>query len=177
MRKFFFLSLVLLMLGLFPLLIAQEKSTKKENNASQELAPINDKLLIWMVGEWEGWFDGPLGKTKEWSSCKLVLDDQFLFVNSRSERPGMTHKGLAYLTVEPKSHEILGFWYDNFRAISQGKGRRENDKLYMKWSGAIGDSIRVTEKIDDNKFIITVKIIAPDGNIKVYKGEMTRIKK
>jgi hypothetical protein len=42
-------------------------------------------------------------------------------------------------------------------------------------SGQRASSIRITEKVSDNKLIITEKYALPDGSITEDKGEMTRV--
>ena len=49
--------------------------------------------------------------------------------------------------------------------------------MKWEWSGSgQGSSVRITEKVSDDKFIITEKYTMPDGSIMVDKAEMTRRK-
>jgi hypothetical protein len=88
-----------------------------------------------------------------------------------------TFKSLEIHTIDPKTGECIGYLFDSLRCIAKGRGKREGNKEIMEWewSGAgQGTSIRITEKANDDKLIITEKYTLPDGSIMEDKGEMTR---
>jgi hypothetical protein len=88
-----------------------------------------------------------------------------------------TFKSLEIHTIDPKTGEYIGYLFDSLRCIAKGRGKREGNKEIMEWewSGAgQGTSIRITEKANDDKLIITEKYTLPDGSIMEDKGEMTR---
>lgn len=139
--------------------------------------PLDDDMIKWMVGEWVGWSESPMGKTKEWMSCQIGLDGQFLLMSGKSEAGGMVYKGMGVMTINPKTGEHVGLWIDNMRGMYKGKGKREGNKTIMEWVGTMGKSTRITEKINEDKFAVTVKAPGPDGKMATMKAEYTRIKK
>jgi len=63
--------------------------------------------------------------------------------------------------------------------IAKGAGKREGNKEIIEWEWSAsgqGTSIRITEKVSDDKFITTEKYTMPDGNVWEDKREMTRMK-
>jgi hypothetical protein len=88
-----------------------------------------------------------------------------------------TFKSLEIHTIDPKTGEIIGYLFDSLRCIAKGRGKRQGNKEIMEWewSGSgQGTSIRITEKVSDNKLIITEKYTLPDGSTMEDRGEMTR---
>ena len=127
-----------------------------------------------MVGEWEGWADSPMGKSKDWLKYELGLDGQFLFIQTRSESPAGMYKGMGAITLNPQSGNVVGHWIDNFRGRYEGAGKRDGDKLVMEWDGTMGKSTRITERISKDKFRVMVKQAGPDGKMMEFSGEYTR---
>lgn len=173
MRKSFFSLLVLIMFVGFTALpyavLGQETPAPPK--------PLDDDMIKWMVGEWEGWSESPMGKTKEWMSCQIGLDGQFMLMSGKSEAQGQVYKGMGCLTIDPKTGELVGLWIDNWRGMYKGKGKREGNKTIMEWVGTMGKSTRITEKINEDKFVETVKLPGPDGKMTTMKAEYTRVKK
>jgi hypothetical protein len=146
---------------------------------AQEMGPpkaLDDDFFNWMVGEWEGWSEGPMGKTTDWLKYELGLDGQFLFMQATSEAPGMAYRGMGAVTLNPETGEIVGNWIDNFRGMYQGVGKRDGNKLIIEWDGKMGKSTRTTEKLGDNKFRVVAKSVGPDGSTMESKAEFTRKK-
>jgi hypothetical protein len=86
-------------------------------------------------------------------------------------------ESLEIYTIDPKTGEIIGYLFDSLRCIAKGTGKREGNKEIMNWVWSVqgqGESIRITEKISDDKFITTEKYTMPDGSIMEDKVEMTR---
>ena len=164
--------------------------------------PINDDWSKWLVGEWEGSGESNAGKGKGWVQIKLGLNGQFLIMKGEAEITQITPEQIQYLketlhasdeeierfqsstfksleihTIDPKTSEIIGYLFDSLRCIAKGTGKHQGNKEIMQWqwSGSgQGTSIRITEKINDNKLIVTEKYTLPDGSIMEDKGEMTR---
>jgi len=164
--------------------------------------PIDDDWSKWLVGEWEGSGESDAGKGKGWVQIKLGLNGQFLIMKGEAEITQITPEQKQYLketlhasdeeiekfqsstfksleihTINPKTGEIIGYLFDSLRCIAKGRGKRQGNKEIMEWewSGSgQGTSIRTTEKVSDNKLIITEKYTLPDGSIMEDKGEMTR---
>lgn len=90
-----------------------------------------------------------------------------------------TFESLEIHTIDPKTGEIIAYLFDSLRCIAKGSGKREGNKEIMNWvwSGqGQGTSVRVTEKVSDNKFITTEQYTMPDGSTMEDRVEMTRKK-
>ena len=91
-----------------------------------------------------------------------------------------TFESMEIYTIDTKTGEIVGYLFDSLGCIAKGTGKREGNKEIMNWvwSGqGVGSSVRVTEKVSDDKFISTEKYTMPDGSTMEDKAEMTRSKK
>jgi len=168
--------------------------------------PLDDDWSKWIVGEWEGSGESDAGTGKGRSKIEFGLNGQFLIMKSEGEITEMTPEQIKYLketlgasdediekfqtstfkelqihTVDPKTGEVIGYLFDSMRCIAEGRGRREGNKEIMEWKwsgqGQGASSIQITEKISDDKFIVTVKYTLPDGSTMEDKGEVTRKKK
>jgi hypothetical protein len=63
--------------------------------------------------------------------------------------------------------------------LAEGRATREGNKKIMEWKWSVsgqGTSIRIREKVSDDKLIITEKFTPPDCNIMEGKMVMTRKK-
>lgn len=166
--------------------------------------PVDDDWSKWLVGEWEGSGESNAGKGKGWVQIELGLNGQFLIMKGEAKITQITPEQIQYLketlhasdediekfqssafkelqihTIDPKTGEIIGYLFDSLRCIATGTGKRQGNKEIMewKWSGSgQGTSIRITEKVSDDKLVITEKYTLPDGSIMEDKGEMTRKK-
>lgn len=164
--------------------------------------PVDDDWSKWLVGEWEGSGESNAGKGKGWVQIELGLNGQFLIMKGQAEITQITPEQRQYLkdtlhasdediekfqsstfksleihTIDPKTGEIIGYLFDSLRCIAKGRGKREGNKEIMQWqwSGSgQGSSIRITEKVSDDKIIMTEKYTLPDGSSMEDKGEMTR---
>lgn len=201
MKKISLLFLATLLLVALPLL-AQEKEKPKEAAPSMmPPKPLNDDLCAWMVGEWEGWSTSPMGKTKDWMKVDWALDKQFLLFHYTGQTVEMTdeqkkkametwgmskediekmmkmlYKGMGPVTVNPATGEFMGYWFDNWRGMYKGTGKREGNKMTMSWEGPMGTELRTTEKVNDDKMVVTFKSTDPKGNVTEGKSELTRKK-
>jgi len=204
MKKIFVILLVLMVI-LASCAKIQEKEPAKDSALSVFLPkPIDDEWSKWLVGEWEGVGESNAGKGKGWVKIELGLNGQFLIYKGEAEITQMTGEQKQYLketlhatdediekfqsstfkelqihTIDPKTGEITGYLFDSLRCIAKGRGKRDPNKEIMEWewSGAgQGTSIRITEKVSDNKLIVTEKYTLPDGSTMEDKGEMTRKK-
>jgi hypothetical protein len=89
-------------------------------------------------------------------------------------------ESIEFYTVNPQTGEITGYLFDSLRCIAKGTGKREGNKEIINWvwSGqGVGSSVRVTEKVSEDKFIATEKYTMPDGSTMEDTAEMTRSKK
>ena len=197
------LMLVAAVLGVLSLpVLAQEQEKPKE--AAPSMAPpsaLADDMCAWMIGEWEGWTESPMGKAKEWDKFEWGLDNQFVIMHATSKTTEMseeqkakvmeaysmskddvekmiqmTYKGMGPLTMNPATGEYMGYWFDNWRGVYKGTGKREGNKVSVTWEGPMGKETRTTEKVDDNTMVIFIQSTDPMGNVTEAKTELTRMK-
>lgn len=139
--------------------------------------PLDTPMIKWMLGEWEGWMNSPMGKSQEWMACSMGLNDQFMLIEGSTKTGAMNYHGMGAVTVDPKTGDTVGYWIDNFRGMFEGKGKEEGNKVVMEWSGNMGKSTRIMEKVGPDKMKITVEMSGADGKMMTVTGEMTRKKK
>jgi hypothetical protein len=150
-------------------------------------------------GRHKDWVTG-----KCWLNIELALNGQFLVRKGQSQITGLsdeyvkqlkgqhlsdseidkirssTFESMEIYTIDPKTGEIIGYLFDSLGCIAKGTGKREGNKEIMNWvwSGqGQGTSVRVTEKISNDKFITTEKYTMSYGGTMEDKAEMTRSKK
>ena len=154
---------------------AQDKA-KEEGAVFPVPKALDNSFINWMVGEWEGWSESPMGKTTDYVAYKLGLDNQFLIITYEGKGAKSSYKGRGAITLTPEGG-VTGFWIDNMRTMSTGKGKIEGTKLTMEWStpGA-GQGKRITEKINHDKFVVSETWNMPDGKVMENRSEMTRVK-
>lgn len=214
MKKLLVLSLAFLVLISFSI-FAQEKEMKMQKQElkgkmQEEMGeempdmkppqPLSSDWYNWMVGEWTGWSETPMGKTKDWIKFEWGLDKQFVVIHYKGEMVEsneemmkgmqeqmnmsdedmkammeMPYKGMGVVTMDPKSGGSIGYWFDNWRSISTGKGKMESaTKGTMVWESAMGTETRTTEKVGENKMVVTFK---SSGAMGEHEGrtELTRV--
>lgn len=192
-----------LLLVAAPSLLGQEKKIEKEEMPPMvPPAPLNDDFTQWMVGEWEGWTESPMGKTKDWQKVEKGLDDQFVIIDYKGTMSSMTpeqveraaammnmskadaekmmknwtYKGHGMITLDPTSNEFVAYWFDSWRGMYRGTGKREGNKVTFIWEGPMGTSERTTEKVGADKMVETFKEKGPDGSTMEGRSEWTRKK-
>ena len=80
---------------------------------------------------------------------------------------GSTFKSTEFRTTDPETGEIIAYLFDSMRCVAKGTGRLEDNKEIIQWQWSAagqGVSTRVTERINNDKFVITEKYTFPDGN-------------
>lgn len=138
--------------------------------------PLDNEWANWMIGEWKGWSDGPMGKTEEWEKIEKGLDGQFLMHDARSKMAdGTEYHGLGATTIQPKTGKVVGYWIDNMRGMYAGEGTKEGDTVTTSWKGYQGNFTRTMEKTGENSFKGTWKFEDPAGNAVEGTFEMTRV--
>lgn len=212
MKKLLIVCLVILLALSFSM-IAQEKvkmeaAVKAGDKAEMagempEMTPpkpLSSDWYNWMVGEWEGWTESPMGKTKDWMKIEWALDKQYLTIHYKGEtvEPNeeamkgwqeqmnmsdedmkkmmeMPYKGMGVVTKDPKTGDGIGYWFDNWRSVSKGRGKMEGDnKGTMVWESAMGTETRTTERVGENKMVVNFKSSGPMGDWE-GKSELTRV--
>ena len=159
MKKIFIILLVVTV-GMVSCAKIQEKEIANESAPSVFLPkPIDDDWSNRLVGEWEGSGESNAGKGKGWVEIELGLNGQFLIMKGEAEITQMTPEQKQYLK-------------ETLHATDEDK-----EIMQWQWSGSgQGTSTRITEKVSDNKLIMTEKYTLPDGGTMEDKGEMTRKK-
>jgi hypothetical protein len=157
-------------------LLAQDQETKPSESEMASMTPppgLDDEFIKWMVGEWQGTTESPMGKSTDLQKCWFGLDGQFLMMDFTSEWGGSNYRGLGAITLT-QNGEVQGYWIDNMRTMSKGKGKLEGNVVTMEWESQMGKMTRVMEKVSDDKFTVAVKWPGPDGNMVEAHSEMTR---
>jgi hypothetical protein len=127
-----------------------------------------------------------MGKSNEEMEIDWDLGHQFIGIHYKSKiaetdpakleamakTMGMTkeqlqepYKGQGFMTINAQTKEYLGFWFDNFRAYSQGKGTRTGNKITMTWTDATGTSERTIEKAGEDNLVMAFKNMDPQGKL------------
>ena len=183
-------------------IFAQEKEKPKEEAGSM-MPPqaLNDSLFTWMIGEWTGHTESPMGKTDDYQKIEWNLDNQFVIVSydskftslnadqiksmaSRMKMPedemrkmmAKGYKGLGEFTINPMNGEFMGYWFDNMRGVYKGMGKQEGAKLTTTWESPRGTETRTMEKMSDDKMVESFKETDPSGTVMEGKSEWTRKK-
>jgi len=177
MKKSLILVMALVLAVAMPL-FAQEQEMKKPEGMPEMTPPppLSNDWMKWSVGEWEGTTMSQMGDVKEKHSVQMGLDGQFMLVDVKSKMGDKDYHGMGSITLNPAG-EYVGFWIDNFRAMSQGKGTLEGNKLTMSWTmPGMGTYTRVTEKIDADNFKVSATMKMENGMTMDENGSFTRVK-
>jgi hypothetical protein len=184
-------------------LFAQEKTEMAKEAAPSMMPPtaLEDDLFKWTIGEWEGWGTSPMGKSQDWQKIEMGLDGQFLMTHYTSKTTEMTpeqmkmvatmygmpedqvknmigtvYQGMGPMTIDPKTGEIVAYWFDSMRGIYTGKGKREGNKYTVNWEGPMGSSVMVVEKTGDDKMLFSMDQKDPSGKTMHSQADFTRKK-
>ena len=198
--------LLIVMVSMSSCAINKEKEMAKDSGPiSFQPKPLDDKWSKWLVGEWEGLAESDVGTGKARVKIELGLNGQFLIMKSESEITEITDEQKQYLketlhasdeeieksqseifkelqihTIDPETGEVIGYLFDSLRCIAKGTGKRDGNKEIMEWewsgTGQGATSIRIIEKISDNKFTLNHKYTLPDGSKMEDRIVMTRKK-
>ncbi len=162
--------------------------------------PLDDEWSKWLVGEWKGIIGLGGVKSEAWMEIELGLNGQFLITMHEhkvtneeiqelkkimhisdedvKKYQSLPFKYLEIWTIDPKNGERIGYLFDSMRCVAEGKGKLQGNKEIVEWQwfaqGQGSSSIRIMEKVSDDRFIATEKYILPDGSTMEGKIEMTR---
>ncbi len=145
---------------------------------AQDMAPpppLDDSHFGWLIGEWQGTNETPMGTVKEWVKYEMGVGGQFVLIDYKNESDMGTFTGKGALTVS-QDGSIKGVWFDSWRTISNGKGTREGKTTKMVWDGAMGKQTRVMERIGDDTYVEKITMSTPQGEMQAT-SEMKRVKK
>jgi hypothetical protein len=136
---------------------------------------LNGQFLIW-----KSWAEGEMADEQ-----KKQLTDALKETTNASDEDlerfvAMPYKSLLIQTIDPKTGERTGYFFDSQRCIAKGIGRLEANKEIMEWKWSLTGqgvtSIGIIEKINDNKFSVLFIYTLPDGKKMEEKLEMIRKK-
>jgi hypothetical protein len=170
MRKALPITLLLALCLAIPLMAGDEKAAGEMPMAPP--APLDESVFGWMVGEWEGWSESPMGKSEDWMTCRMGLGGQFLIMEYKSKTPMGDYEGFGMLTMQ--GDEVRGHWFDNGRSMSEGSGTIDGTKTTITWTSQMGTSTRITDLVD-GKMVATMKM-EMGGQKMEGRSEMTRVK-
>lgn len=208
MKKFLIVSLIIL-LAVSLSVFAQEKKEMKTDMQEEmggempDMAPpepLGGEWNDWMVGEWEGYTQSPMGKSKDWIKVQYALGNQYVKMHYTGENvetneemmkqwqeqmnlsdedmqamKDMKYEGMGLVTQDPKTGKQIGWWFDNWRGYYTGtEAMSAPNKVTMKWEGAMGIETRTTEKVGPNKMVVVFKSSGPMGEFE-GKSELTRV--
>jgi hypothetical protein len=92
----------------------------------------------------------------------------------------MPYKSLQIQTTDPKTGEVIGYFFDSMRCVAEGRGRCQGNKEIIEWVWSAtaqgATSVSTIERINDSKFTYNHKYILPNGNRMEDRIEMTRVK-
>jgi len=89
----------------------------------------------------------------------------------------LAFSNLELRSIHPQSGQIVAYLFDSWRCVAQGTGKREANKEIMEWKWSLagaGTSVRTTEKVSDNKIVMTEKYTLIDGSTMEDRAVMVR---
>lgn len=204
MKKTFIILLVV-MISMTSCSIKEKEMAKESKPSAFQPEPLDDDWSKSLIGKWEGSGESSVGKAKGRTKIELGLNGQFLIMKREAKTieitpeqeqylketmhasdediakfKGSTFRNMEVYTIDPKTGEIMGYLFDSMRCIAKGTGRREGNKEIIEWEWSAwaqgASSTRITEKVSDDKIVITEKYTLPDGSIMEDYWEMIRKK-
>ncbi len=84
-----------------------------------------------------------------------------------------------YRTIDPRTGAIVAYLFDSWRCVATGTGTCDGKREVIEWkwsAGGQGTSVRTTERISRDKFIVTEKYTLPGGGTMEDRVQMIRAK-
>jgi hypothetical protein len=84
-----------------------------------------------------------------------------------------------YRTIDPRTGGIVAYLFDSWRCVATGTGKCDGNKEIIEWkwsAGGQGTSVRTTERVSEDKFVVTEKYTLPDGGTMEDRTQMVRKK-
>lgn len=199
MKRMLVLLLVMGVSSATPLFAQGTDNSSQSAPPSVLPKPLDDEMLKWMIGEWEGWSESKFGKSQVWQQAELGLDGQFIVLQYTAKTVqqspeqakaaavafGMplsdieklkntVGKGLVYLTTDPKTGEVGLDQYTNIREVYKATGKREGDKIVFTYEGTLGSGKFTIEKAANDKMVLVDVSKVPSGEVVESRSEMIR---
>ena len=181
----------------------EAREAKSSDTFSFQPEPLDDDWSRWLVGEWGGLAESHAGMARIRTKIELGLNGQFLIMRGEARITDITDEQRQYLrdtlgasdedieryrrstfkelqihTIDPKTGTVNGYLFDSMRCIAQGRGQRQGNRETIEWTWSANAqgarSVRVIERIGDNKFTLHHKYTLPNGHEMADKIEMTR---
>jgi len=89
----------------------------------------------------------------------------------------LTFSNLELRSIHPENGQIIAYLFDSWRCVAQGTGKREGNREVMEWKWSLagaGTSVRVTEKVSDDKIMMLEKYALIDGSTMEDRAVMLR---
>jgi len=149
------------------------------------------------LAQFKGWVKG-----RGQMDAEMVLGGQFLVITKAGQMTELSDEYVQYLkktlhasdediqalrnlhfgdlelrTIDPKTGQIVVYLFDSWRCVATGTGKLEGDRETIEWRWSVageGTSVRVTEKVSNDEFIVTEKYALTDGSIMLDRARMVR---
>jgi hypothetical protein len=82
-----------------------------------------------------------------------------------------------YRTIDPRTGGIVACLFDSWRCVATGTGQCDGNREVIEWkwsAGGQGTSVRTTERVSKDKFILTEKYTLADGGTMEDRAQMVR---
>jgi len=89
----------------------------------------------------------------------------------------MTFGSLELRSIDPQTGRISVHLFDSWRCTAQGTGIRKGNAEVIEWKWSLagaGTSVRVTEKVTDDKMVVVERYVLPDGSTMEDRAVMVR---
>jgi hypothetical protein len=183
------------------LLIAQEKQGSAFK--ATPITTINpEDTWHWMIGEWEGWSESQLGRSKDQLKFEWDLNNQFLLTEVKSimtklnpeaiqkmakeqNKPmveiqrmlSTPYRAKGYATLDYQTGEFVSYWFDSHRNVYAGSETRTEDtiSIRMKELNSMVTIERTIKRVGKDKMVGTFRNTLPGG--KMIEGQFEAIRK
>jgi len=88
-------------------------------------------------------------------------------------------ENLELHTFDPTTGRIVAYLFDSWRCVAQGTGTRDGNREVLEWAWSVagrGTSLRTTDKVGDDKLVVTERYSLPDGVVMEDRVQMTRVR-
>jgi hypothetical protein len=82
-----------------------------------------------------------------------------------------------FRTIDPRTGRIVAYLFDSWRCVATGTGTCDGKTEIIEWkwsAGGQGTSVRTTERVGENEFVVTEKYTLPDGGTMEDRAQMVR---
>lgn len=108
---------------------------------------------------------------------RYMREDQHVPEEQIAALQHLRFSNLELRSIDPRTGRIVAYLFDSWRCVAEGSGRREGNREIMEWKWSLaggGTSVRVTEKVSDEKIVMTEKYSLVDGSTMEDRAVMMR---